>query len=142
MLQITQEKLEQKKVNPTTMRLLVLDFLLTQNSALSLSDIERALYPADRITIYRTLKTFEEYGLIHSIDDGTGVSKYALCSDSCNQQGHHDLHLHFYCRECHETHCLPKTRIPKINLPEGYAEDEVSLLIKGICNKCNASSHH
>ena len=57
------------------MRLLVLEFLQAQNHVLSLSDIEQGLAPADRIPSYRTLKIFEEQGLIHSFDEGTGAPK-------------------------------------------------------------------
>jgi len=131
-----EQRLIQKNINPTTMRLLVLEFLQEQNHALSLSDMEQGLAPADRTTIYRTLKTFEEQGLIHSIDDGTGAPKYALCLADCDAGGHHDLHLHFYCTICQETYCLPTTKIPKINLPENYQAQEVQLVVKGICGKC------
>ncbi|HXI01168.1 MAG TPA: hypothetical protein VNI52_12950 [Sphingobacteriaceae bacterium] len=91
-----EEKLLEKKINPTAMRLLVLDFMLQQKGALSLTDIEKGLAPADRITIYRSLKSFEEHGLVHSIDDGTGAPKYALCVDDCDTVAHHDLHVHFH----------------------------------------------
>ncbi|WP_207422966.1 Fur family transcriptional regulator [Desertivirga brevis] len=137
MTALAEQKLLSKNINPTAMRLLVVDFLLQGKVALSLSDIEKGLYPSDRITIYRTLKTFVEHGLIHSIDDGTGTPKYALCSDQCDETGHHDLHVHFYCTQCKATHCLPKTKVPIVSLPEGYASEEVSLVIKGLCGICN-----
>jgi Fur family ferric uptake transcriptional regulator len=88
---IAEKKLTDKKINPTAMRLLVLDSLLKQRSAISLSDLEKALETADRITIYRTLKTFEDKGLIHIIDDGTGSPKYALCLEDCNASKHYSL---------------------------------------------------
>ena len=133
-----ESKLNSKKINPTANRMLVLDFMLDQNSAMSLSDIEKGLAPTDRVTVYRTLKTFEEKGLVHSIEDGTGIPKYALCVEDCDAEGHHDLHLHFYCKACKETYCLPKTRIPKVNLPDRFKPDEIDLLIKGLCDKCNS----
>lgn len=132
-----EQKLIDKKINPTAMRLLVLDFLVQQSAALSLSDIEKGLAPADRITIYRTLKTFEEQGLIHSIEDGTGAPKFAICADDCDADGHHDLHLHFYCSECNETYCMPTTKIPKVTLPEKFTVKEVNLVVKGLCDKCS-----
>jgi len=132
-----EQKLINKKINPTAMRLLVLDFMVQQSAALSLSDIEKGLSPADRITIYRTLKTFEEHGLIHSIEDGTGAPKFAVCANDCDTEGHHDLHLHFYCNKCNETYCLPTTKIPKVILPEKFIIKEVSLIVKGICDKCS-----
>ncbi|MVN22441.1 Fur family transcriptional regulator [Mucilaginibacter arboris] len=132
----TEQKLIGKNINPTSMRLLVLDLLLKQNSAISLSDIEKGLETADRITIYRTLKTFEENGLAHAIDDGTGSPKYALCLEECDANKHHDLHVHFYCTVCKETFCLPNSKIPAISLPAGFSSAELNLVVKGVCNKC------
>jgi Fur family ferric uptake transcriptional regulator len=133
---ITEQKLVDKKINPTSMRLLVLDFLLKQNSAIRLTDIEKGMEPADRTTIYRTLKTFEEKGLVHSIDDGTGFPKYALCPEACDAGEHHDLHVHFYCIQCKETFCLPNSKIPDISLPDNFRPLEMNLVVKGICNHC------
>ena len=120
------------------MRNLVLDYLLTQQTATSLTEIEKGLAPVDRTTVYRTLKTFEEYCLVHSIDDGTGASKYALCKEECDESPHHDLHVHFYCNVCEETFCLPKTLIPVVTLPRGFKPEEMSLVMKGICERCSA----
>lgn len=132
----TEQKLINKKINPTAMRLLILDFLSRQNYAIRLSDIEKALEHADRITIYRTLKTFEENGLVHTIDDGTGSPKYALCLEGCDANEHHDMHVHFYCTSCKETFCLPDSKIPDVFLPNGFSAAELNLVVKGTCNKC------
>ena len=133
---ITEQKLINKNINPTAMRLLVLDFLLNQNAAISLSDIEKGLLPADRITIYRTIKTFEEKGLVHLINDGTGLPKYAMCLDECDANEHHDLHVHFYCVNCKETFCLPNSKIPDISLPNKFSSLEMNLVVKGVCDQC------
>lgn len=132
----TEQKLNDKNINPTAMRILVLDLLLKQHSAISLSDIEKGLEPADRTTIYRTLKTFEENGLTHAIDDGTGSPKYALCAEECDAHEHHDLHVHFYCTTCRETYCLPDSKIPEVSLPVGFIPIEMDLVVKGVCDKC------
>jgi Fur family transcriptional regulator, ferric uptake regulator len=132
-----EEKLVDKSINPTAMRILVLDFLLGRHTANSLSDIEKGLHPADRTTIYRTLKTFEHSGLIHAIDDGTGTPKYALCADECGENDHHDTHVHFYCTSCKETFCLPDHKIPQITLPSDFKFAEMNLTVKGVCDKCN-----
>jgi Fur family ferric uptake transcriptional regulator len=130
------QKLNERKIAPTAMRILVLNSLLQQHAAISLRDIEKALEPADRITIYRTLKTFSEKGLIHVIDDGTGSPKYALCPDDCDAGQHHDLHVHFNCTVCKETFCLPNTKIPEIMLPDNFTSAEMNLVVKGICSNC------
>ena len=136
MVLATEKKLAGKKINPTAMRILVLDFLLKQHSAICLTDIEKCMAPADRITIYRTLKTFEQKGLVHSIDDGTGSPKYALCPESCDPGEHHDLHVHFYCLHCRETFCLPDSKIPDIPLPDKFSPLEMNLVVKGFCGHC------
>ncbi len=120
------------------MRLLVLDYLLERQTAISLNDIEKGMQPADRITIYRTLKTFEQKGLVHLIDDGTGTHKYALCNNDCGPEEHHDLHVHFYCNICKETYCLADSPIPHIILPDGFGFTEMNLVVKGYCNRCNS----
>ena len=125
-----------KNINPTSMRLLVLDYLKRHKHAVSLTEIEKGLQPVDRITVYRTLKTFEKKGLVHSIEDGTGAPKYALCKDDCDTTSHHDLHVHFHCNVCAETFCLPNTALPVILLPDGFQSNEMNLVVKGTCNQC------
>jgi Fur family ferric uptake transcriptional regulator len=118
------------------MRLVVLDFLLQQSAALSLTDLELRMDKTDRVTLYRTIRTFEEHGLVHRIEDGTNISKFALCAPGCDGEGHHDQHIHFYCTRCNETHCLP-TYIPEVVLPPAYLIKETELTVRGICANCN-----
>lgn len=129
-------RLSSKNIRPTAMRLLVLEILNAQKTAVSLSDLENSFEKSDRITLYRTIKTFQENGLVHSIDDGTGAPKYALCEEGCNCDIERDLHVHFHCRVCSETFCLPKYKIPDIELPEKFRPEEANLVVKGICGKC------
>lgn len=137
MLPELDKTLQQKGIRPTAMRLLVLDYLLQQTAAVSLSNLESYFLRSDRITLYRTLKTFEEKGLVHHIDDGSGAVKYALCPDDCTTQEHHDLHVHFFCNQCRETFCLPKSHIPEITLPSKFKTEEVNLIVKGTCGSCS-----
>ncbi|MDC6353514.1 MULTISPECIES: Fur family transcriptional regulator [unclassified Robiginitalea] len=129
--------LETKGVRPTAMRILVYKFLAEKNVALSLTDIENAFVKAERTTLFRTLKTFEQNGVVHQIDDGTRIQKFALCEPGCNCDLEQDLHLHFHCNNCDETVCLTQHKIPHINLPEGYVAEDANLVLKGICEKCS-----
>ncbi len=132
-----EEILKNNKVRPTAMRMLVLQYLLKNNIAVSLTDIENYFDRSDRTTLYRTLKTFQTHDIVHKIDDGTGVTKYALCEESCNCEIDTDLHVHFHCNKCKETVCLPSYKIPNISLPKNYTANEVNLVVKGVCEKCN-----
>lgn len=129
-----EQKLLQKNTNPTSMRILVYDFLEQQQVAMSLSEIESHFYKADRVTIYRTLKTFEEKGIVHSIQENT-TTKYILCDDECNENTHKDWHLHFYCRICKYTTCKEDFVIPQSEARD-YRIDEIKLFGKGICENC------
>lgn len=129
------DALEFRKIKPTAMRQLVLQILSEQIAAISLPELERKFEKADRATLYRTLKTFEENKLIHSIDDGTGSVKYALCHESC-ECSPDDLHVHFLCTGCQKTFCLNDVAIPAINLPKDFSLENVNMVVKGICSGC------
>jgi len=110
-MKVLENILENNNVKPTAMRMLVLQFLLNKNVAVSLSNIENYFDNSDRTTLYRTLKTFVDNGIAHQIDDGTGTTKYALCEENCNCDIGADLHLHFHCTKCKETVCLTEQKI-------------------------------
>ncbi|APA63128.1 MAG: transcriptional repressor [Maribacter dokdonensis] len=129
--------LESKDIRVTAMRILIYKFLVNKDVAVTLSDMESAFVKADRTTLYRTLKKFEENGIVHQIDDGTGITKYAICVVGCNCDVEKDLHLHFHCNVCNNTICLTEHKIPHINLPSGFNAENVNLVVKGICDKCS-----
>ena len=126
-----------RRISPTAMRLLVLEFLLKQTSAISLPDLEKEFQYSDRVTLYRTLKTFEKKGLIHNIKDGSEAVKYALCESDCKDGVHYDMHLHFYCTKCKELFCLPNSKLPDVGLPKNFQLSEISLVARGLCDKCS-----
>ncbi|MCK0191745.1 transcriptional repressor [Arenibacter sp. N53] len=132
-----EKKLENNGIRPTAMRILIYKFMAQKEVAIALTDIEDAFVKAERTTLYRTLKTFEDKGIVHHIDDGTGISKYALCEQGCNCELDQDLHLHFHCSNCDKTVCLTDHKIPHINLPDGYIAEDANLVITGICEKCS-----
>ncbi|MDR5591877.1 MULTISPECIES: transcriptional repressor [unclassified Christiangramia] len=132
-----EKRLDDNGVRPTAMRILIYKYMAEKEVAVGLTDIENAFAKADRTTLYRTLKTFEEKGIVHQIDDGSNISKYALCEPGCNCELEQDLHLHFHCNNCDETVCLTEQKIPHINLPDGYIAEDANLVIKGICEKCS-----
>ena len=115
----------------------VLEILLDQSHAMSHADLESAVQENyDRVTVYRTLRTFQEKGLIHKVLDDTGAAKYAPCSD-CSLEEHHHEHVHFKCNICGNTVCIEDLNIPFIELPDGFKAEERNILISGTCNKCN-----
>lgn len=130
------KKLQHKNIKPTAMRNLVYEVLFNQKKALSLKEIEQQFHKFDRSTIFRTLKTFQDNALIHSIDDGTGAVKYALCDEGCTCEPD-DLHIHFLCNKCGQTHCLKDMPLPKIDLPDNFSFESANFVVKGTCPKCH-----
>lgn len=128
--------LEQKAVRITPMRQLLLEYFLENEGAFGLLELEKAFPKSDRITIYRTLKTFEEKGIIHGINNGTGAVKYALCDEHCTTNHHIDQHPHFQCEQCKQISCFDSLVIPKMELPKDYIQKEMTMMIKGICPDC------
>lgn len=122
----------------TSCREEILDLFLQREFALSHADIESNVHEGfDRVTVYRTLKTFLDKGIIHKVLDDEGVTKYALCKERCSHDQHHHEHVHFKCVECGLTNCLDNVEIPAISLPKGYNHIETSLLVQGVCQVCN-----
>lgn len=131
----TENKLDSRNIKPTAMRQLVFKVLAERKAAISLPELEKTFEKADKSTLYRTLKTFEESKIIHKIDDGTGAVKYALCHEACECEPE-DLHVHFICSHCKNTYCLNEIPIPEINLPVDFTLESVNMVVKGICMNC------
>ena len=132
--------LDQFGLRSTGSRQAVLTAFQQAGYALSQGDIEQALSSQfDRVTIYRTLKSFLACGLLHKVLDDQGGIKYALCQDRCHHDSnhHHHDHVHFKCTQCGQTTCLDTVHIPQIILPEHFIKQESNLLIQGICRGCS-----
>jgi Fur family ferric uptake transcriptional regulator len=124
------------KLRSTPNRQDILALFLQSDYALSQADIEKEIHnQLDRVTVYRTLKTFLDRGLIHKVLDDEGSLKYALCNEACHAPVHHHDHVHFKCLRCGQTNCL-EIDVPPVKLPSGYRATETNVLIQGICERC------
>lgn len=130
------ERLEDRGIKPTAVRLLVFKEMLQSLQAFSLSDLEEKLETVDKSTLFRTISLFHKKLLIHSIDDGSGSMKYSVCSTDCNCSIQ-DLHVHFNCLRCKNTFCLENLSIPKVQLPLGFLLESVNFVLKGLCDACS-----
>jgi Fur family ferric uptake transcriptional regulator len=129
--------LKEFKLRSTPSRKAILNFFLKKNYALAHADIEKGIASHfDRVTVYRTLKTFLDKGLIHKVLDDKGAIKYALCTEACTIAGHHHDHVHFKCVRCGQTNCL-NVNVPDVRLPKGYQAGEINLLVQGVCANCS-----
>lgn len=131
--------LKRNQLSVTASREKILHLFLEQSGALAHGDIEkRAGEKFDRVTVYRTLQTFVEKGIIHTIPTADNSVRYALCKDNCEAGHHHDQHIHFVCSQCGQTFCLDDVVTPEIKLPRGYSTDHIEVVVNGICRECTA----
>jgi Fur family transcriptional regulator, ferric uptake regulator len=134
----TKDILKKNRLSVTASREKILNLFLDQSGALAHGDIERrAGEKFDRVTIYRTLQAFVEKGIIHTIPTADNSILYALCKDDCEEGHHHDHHIHFVCKQCHQTYCLDNVVTPDIKLPAGYSARQIEVVVEGICRQCS-----
>lgn len=136
-MQTLNEILRNNGLSITEGRKKILDLFLATDGALAHADIEKNTDAAyDRVTVYRTLQTFVEKGIIHQIPTTDNSVLYALCKHNCAEGHHHDNHVHFICDVCEKTICLDDVTVPSVKLPEGFEPIHAAMIVSGVCIDC------
>lgn len=130
------EILKNHKLRITDCRIDVMNQFLNSKSALSQSDLEGEFDQYDRVTLYRTLNSFLESGIIHKIPNNQGTATYGLCHDTCEPHNHHHNHIHFKCNNCGQIECFDDREVPMVSIPTGYQIESVNLIVDGTCANC------
>ncbi len=133
----TKVLLRSRKLKATPTRLEVLSTLKKHTSAVTFSEIQRVCTNTDRVTLYRTIQTFLDKGIIHKAYQSEEETFYALCNHNCSSEAHFHDHLHFKCSTCDQVTCQQLTDEIKIVLPN-FKINKVDINITGICNRCCA----
>ena len=140
MKEVITDILKNNNLSITDNRLKILELFQQNGKALSHADIERLSGKHfDRVTIYRTLQTFVDKGIIHTIPTADNSIMYALCKETCSSGHHHDDHVHFLCEKCGTTYCLDNVTTPQVNIPKGFSVHQTNVLVNGICKNCRLS---
>lgn len=131
-----EDLLSSKGVKPTANRILVMKELMKATYPVNLADLECLLdFSMDKASIFRTLELFAEKDVVHVIEDGSRSLKYELChGDKIHSVA--DQHAHFYCEYCKKTYCIETSRVPIIDIPDGFLPHSINYMIKGVCPKC------
>jgi Fur family ferric uptake transcriptional regulator len=130
--------LKKNQLSVTGSRKKILELFLSNQGALAHGDIEKKTGEKfDRVTIYRTLQSFLDKGIIHTIPTADSSIRYALCKEECTEGHHHDNHIHFECTTCGNTTCLDEVNIPPIKLPTGFKSQVIEIVVSGKCKSCN-----
>lgn len=129
--------LKRNELSVTDGRKRILELFQENQGALAHNDIEKKTgEKLDRVTIYRTLQTFVEKGIIHTIPTPDNSVLYALCKEDCTKGRHHDNHVHFVCYNCNVTYCLDSVVTPEVALPAGFRPSVINVVVTGLCKNC------
>ncbi|MBN1989960.1 MAG: transcriptional repressor [Bacteroidales bacterium] len=130
----TSNILETHNLSKTPCRVDIIDTLLATEVALTEQQLKENLkFDYDRATIFRTLKTFSEKGIIHCVPVEGNEVYYAISKPNYKQTL---SHAHFHCSTCGGVYCLNSISIAEPQLPDGFAAQGYELTINGCCRKC------
>ena len=134
-----EQQIKHHALRKTAFRKEVLEiFHKHKGNAISNADKEGPLGAWDGIPLYRSIKSFEDRGLIPLTPDVSDSFRYALYGHQCFAQGHNDSHTHFHCKISIETRCLDDVvENFSFRLPLNYRVDETKVLFTGTCSTCN-----
>ncbi|MEL6916922.1 MAG: transcriptional repressor [Bacteroidota bacterium] len=125
--------LERKGLKKTKIRIALLRHFIKMEHAQSYRDLQAALANEfDKSTLYRNLGAFEQAGLIHGINDHSGITKYAF--GKAPIQGKE--HAHFVCDRCETVYCMNDLTPLQFDVPKGFKTNQVQTIIRGICADC------
>lgn len=135
MIDTQKELLHSKHLKSTPIREEIIRFLNQSEEARSMTQLKNQLSGADRVTLYRAVKTLEATGVIHEAARMDGEAYYAMCTGSCSSEGHHHQHIHLHCKSCESIHCREiSIKIPTESL--SFQTDNIDIRIDGICESC------
>jgi Fur family ferric uptake transcriptional regulator/Fur family zinc uptake transcriptional regulator len=122
----------------TRARQAILDVLQGADRPLSHQEIARepAIRRLDRVTLYRTLKTLQNAGLLHRIQGVDGVWRFRSHAPRSGRCG--GDHIHFLCLVCNRMSCLPEQPLPWVRAPEGAEVFGKQLVVYGRCAGCRS----
>ena len=91
----------------------------------------------DKVTIYRTLESFVDSGLVHKAYLRERSWHFELAHNCSENQ----CHPHFTCTDCGDTHCLTDVSIPlAATAQRGFAVSRQRVQLEGLCPKCNTGT--
>lgn len=95
------------------------------------------LADVDDITLYRTLATLVETGLLHRVHGIDGVWRY--CAQPRGLRGCPGNHAHFLCTSCGTMTCLVSQPMPRVDVPTGAEVQGRHFLVYGRCAACTTA---
>ncbi len=120
----------------TNPRVAILALLMQARKPQTADEIAVSLASAgpNKVTIYRTLETLVNAGLVHKVFLQERCRHFEL-SGNCSRSQYHP---HFTCTNCGDTHCLTEMSPPMAKSPhKGFLIRRQRIQLEGLCPKCN-----
>ncbi len=87
----------------------------------------------NKVTVYRTLESLIEVGLVHRAFTYKRAWHFEL-ADQCTE---HQCHPHFTCTSCGVTHCLTDILLPMAKVSQkGFIINRQQVRLEGLCPAC------
>jgi Fur family peroxide stress response transcriptional regulator len=134
-LALFREKCRQRGISITPQRVAIYSILIDAKdhpSAENIYNSVRIKFPDISVdTVYRTLSTFSEMGLIDEVEGCGEAKRY----DPVLKQHHH-----FRCKKCDKIVDFEDEGLNKLHLPEAisakYSVFSVKVVAEGLCDEC------
>jgi len=129
------ELMEQKGIKVSHQRLRILDYLeknrVHPTADMILNDLKNELQSLSKSTVYKTLNTFVEKGVLRELTIEENEVRYE-----------YDLqdHGHFKCMGCGKVYDFEyRFNVDDIKELKGFRIDDKNIYLKGLCRDCNSS---
>ncbi len=119
----------------TEARVAILKVLLEATSPLRQDQIgeHAASRTLNRVTVYRTLESLVEAGLVHRAFMQNRAWHFER-ADHCTEK---QCHPHFTCTSCGATTCLTEISLPMAKIPrKGFIINRQQVRLEGLCPAC------
>ena len=123
----------------TEARIAILKVLVQAPSPLKQNQIAARLASRamNKVTIYRTLRSLVEAGVVHR----AFMQKRAWHFELAHHCSESQCHPHFTCLNCGKTHCLMGISLPMAKSPyKGFVIRRQQVRLEGLCPRCAGDS--
>jgi len=127
--------LRSRSLKATPVRMELLTHMKAHKTAIPYSEIQKVMADVDRVTLFRTMDTLVNQGIIHQAYRENNDRYYALCGSSCDTEQHNHEHIHFKCTTCNEVTCQQLSAKLHVELKD-YEIHQISINVTGICPSC------
>jgi Fur family peroxide stress response transcriptional regulator len=135
MLEPFREKCRQRRISITPQRVAIYCLIFDAKNHPTAEDVYNRVkltFPDISIdTVYRTLSTFAEMGLVDEVEGYGEARRY-----DPDTKPHH----HFRCKKCNKIVDFQNERLNKLHIPaeisRKYSVSNIKVIAEGLCDKC------